>query len=98
MQSLSVLTAQGTTWGGVQIKRDTWYPQARNCECCKGFIFGCKTEACEKRGECMCSGTPAPAAEGEAKSNKPTEGGKEEGAVAELAEKAADLKVSEGAE
>lgn len=79
------------------IKRDTWYPQARNCECCKGFIFGCKTEVCEKRGECQCSGTPAPAAEAAAADGdaKKDEGKKEGGAAAELSEKAAELKISE---
>lgn len=38
-----------------QIIKDTWYPQARNCSCCKGFIFGCETEICVNLGKCTCS-------------------------------------------
>eukprot|EP00238_Polyblepharides_amylifera_P008968 CAMPEP_0196583550 /NCGR_PEP_ID=MMETSP1081-20130531/43899_1 /TAXON_ID=36882 /ORGANISM="Pyramimonas amylifera, Strain CCMP720" /LENGTH=169 /DNA_ID=CAMNT_0041904475 /DNA_START=247 /DNA_END=756 /DNA_ORIENTATION=+ len=41
-----------------QIRRDTWYPQARECVCCKGFINGCETPACAAKGECACASTP----------------------------------------
>ena len=43
----------------LQIKKDTWYPDARDCKCCKGFVFGCTTTACEARGECNCKNPDA---------------------------------------
>lgn len=82
------------------IKKDTWYAHARNCTCCKGFVFGCKVEECEKRGECGCSAAPAvlatetTATEGEAKDAAASTG---EGAdkVDTLSDATANLKVSE---
>jgi len=38
-----------------QILRDTWYPQARNCACCKGFIYGCSEPICSSLGKCVCT-------------------------------------------
>ena len=45
-----------------QIKKDTWYPEARDCKCCKGFVFGCTTDACVARGECNCKNPESSAA------------------------------------
>ncbi|CAM9160945.1 unnamed protein product [Choristocarpus tenellus] len=31
---------------------DTWYPDSRNCTCCKGYKYGCKNPACAEAGLC----------------------------------------------
>eukprot|EP00240_Pyramimonas_obovata_P003895 CAMPEP_0118937576 /NCGR_PEP_ID=MMETSP1169-20130426/23168_1 /TAXON_ID=36882 /ORGANISM="Pyramimonas obovata, Strain CCMP722" /LENGTH=372 /DNA_ID=CAMNT_0006881249 /DNA_START=322 /DNA_END=1440 /DNA_ORIENTATION=+ len=49
----------------LQIKKETWYANARNCTCCKGFVYGCTTPACAAQEECTCS-KPLAAGEGEA--------------------------------
>lgn len=33
---------------------DKWYPKYQNCECCKGFVYKCKGEACQNLGQCFC--------------------------------------------
>ena len=33
---------------------DKWFPLYRDCECCKGFVFNCKGEACADLGQCYC--------------------------------------------
>jgi hypothetical protein len=38
-----------------QIKKETWYADARNCTCCKGFVYGCTTPVCAAQEECTCS-------------------------------------------
>lgn len=40
----------------MQIKKETWYADARNCTCCKGFVYGCTTTpVCAAQEECTCS-------------------------------------------
>ena len=34
------------------IKSQEFYQNSINCECCKGFIYGCLTEQCKNRGRC----------------------------------------------
>merc|ERR1719197_1049106 len=36
-------------------KKEHWFPKAMDCECCKGYIFGCKTPACVANEICKCS-------------------------------------------
>merc|ERR1712054_437494 len=36
-------------------KKEEWYPAARNCECCKGYIYGCSDQTCLSLGICGCS-------------------------------------------
>ena len=33
----------------------TWYALAKDCTCCGGFIYGCKTDLCQSLGVCSCS-------------------------------------------
>ena len=33
---------------------DKWFPMYRDCECCKGFVYNCKGEACVDLGQCYC--------------------------------------------
>ena len=33
---------------------DKWLPMYRDCECCKGFVYNCKGEACVDLGQCYC--------------------------------------------
>ena len=33
---------------------DKWYPKYKDCECCKGFVYKCKGEACQSLGQCYC--------------------------------------------
>lgn len=33
---------------------DKWYPNYKDCECCKGFVYKCKGTACESLGQCYC--------------------------------------------
>jgi hypothetical protein len=33
---------------------ERWYPNYKNCECCKGFVHKCKGIACENLGVCYC--------------------------------------------
>ncbi|CAN0370519.1 unnamed protein product, partial [Hapterophycus canaliculatus] len=35
--------------------KDTWFPKARDCACCKGYVYGCTSEICESIGQCTCS-------------------------------------------
>ncbi|CAM9632318.1 unnamed protein product, partial [Ectocarpus sp. 13 AM-2016] len=35
--------------------RDTWFPKARDCTCCKGFVYGCTADICDSMGQCTCS-------------------------------------------
>lgn len=30
-------------------KSQEWYPSSCDCQCCRGFIFGCKTATCKER-------------------------------------------------
>ncbi len=33
---------------------DKWIPKYKDCECCSGFVYKCKGEACLSLGECYC--------------------------------------------
>ena len=33
---------------------DKWFPMYKDCECCKGFVYNCKGEACVDLGQCYC--------------------------------------------
>ena len=33
---------------------DKWMPKYKDCECCSGFVYKCKGEACSSLGECYC--------------------------------------------
>ena len=33
---------------------EKWFPKFKNCECCKGFVFKCKGNACQYLGACYC--------------------------------------------
>ncbi|CAN0293840.1 unnamed protein product, partial [Laminaria digitata] len=35
--------------------KDTWFPKARDCTCCKGYVYGCTSDICESMGQCTCS-------------------------------------------
>eukprot|EP01115_Flamella_aegyptia_P005736 TRINITY_DN24052_c1_g1_i1.p1 TRINITY_DN24052_c1_g1~~TRINITY_DN24052_c1_g1_i1.p1 ORF type:complete len:166 (+),score=23.65 TRINITY_DN24052_c1_g1_i1:60-557(+) len=35
-------------------KKDEWYPASRNCNCCNGYIYGCKDQTCNSLGVCGC--------------------------------------------
>jgi len=33
---------------------EKWFPKYKDCECCKGFIYKCKGDACLNMGVCYC--------------------------------------------
>jgi hypothetical protein len=33
---------------------EKWYPKYKDCECCKGFVYKCKGDACINMGTCFC--------------------------------------------
>ena len=33
---------------------EKWFPKYKDCECCKGFIYKCKGDACINMGTCFC--------------------------------------------
>ena len=33
---------------------EKWIPKYKDCECCSGFVYKCKGEACSSLGECYC--------------------------------------------
>ena len=33
---------------------DKWYPNYKDCECYKGFVYKCKGTTCESLGQCYC--------------------------------------------
>ena len=33
---------------------DKWYPNYKDCNCCKGFVYKCKGEICADLGQCYC--------------------------------------------
>ena len=33
---------------------DKWLPKYKDCECCHGFVYKCKGEACSALGQCYC--------------------------------------------
>ena len=33
---------------------DKWIPKYKDCECCSGFVYKCKGEACSSLWECYC--------------------------------------------
>ena len=35
--------------------KDTWVASARNCTCCKGFIYACSGQTCVLLGVCFCT-------------------------------------------
>jgi len=35
--------------------KDTWMASARNCTCCKGYVYGCSGETCNALGVCVCT-------------------------------------------
>ena len=34
-------------------REQEWYPSSMNCECCKGYLYGCAAEECKKQGKCL---------------------------------------------
>ncbi|OMJ76497.1 hypothetical protein SteCoe_24119 [Stentor coeruleus] len=34
-------------------REQEWYPSSMNCECCKGYLYGCIAEECKKQGKCI---------------------------------------------
>ena len=36
------------------IDEDKWLPKYKDCECCHGFVYKCKGEACSALGQCYC--------------------------------------------
>ena len=30
-----------------------WHPESRDCECCKGFKYGCKSTQCKNEKQCL---------------------------------------------
>jgi hypothetical protein len=66
VRSFSALsTSSATSCGGAssdaaageaeQELMDTWFPKARHCTCCRGFIHGCAGDICIALGKCTCS-------------------------------------------
>eukprot|EP00752_Nemacystus_decipiens_P012744 g11285.t4 len=39
----------------LQDLKDTWFPKARDCTCCKGYVYGCTADICQMMGQCTCS-------------------------------------------
>ena len=35
--------------------RDTWVAAARDCTCCKGYVYGCTAPTCRALGVCVCT-------------------------------------------
>jgi hypothetical protein len=33
---------------------EKWLPKYKDCECCKGFVYKCKGDACVNMGTCYC--------------------------------------------
>jgi len=33
---------------------EKWFPKFKDCECCKGFVYKCKGNACQYLGACYC--------------------------------------------
>jgi hypothetical protein len=33
---------------------EKWFPKYKDCECCKGFVYKCKGDACVNMGTCYC--------------------------------------------
>jgi hypothetical protein len=33
---------------------EKWFPKYKDCECCKGFVYKCKGNACQYLGACYC--------------------------------------------
>ena len=33
---------------------DKWIPKYKDCQCCHGFVYCCKGEACSSLGQCYC--------------------------------------------
>ena len=33
---------------------DKWIPKYKDCQCCSGFVYRCKGEACSYLGQCYC--------------------------------------------
>ena len=33
---------------------DTWLEKYKDCQCCQGFVYKCKGEACSSLGQCYC--------------------------------------------
>ena len=36
------------------IDEDKWFPKYKDCECCHGFVYKCKGDACSALGQCYC--------------------------------------------
>lgn len=34
-------------------RHSEWYPSSMDCECCKGYVYGCSSEACRKNQKCL---------------------------------------------
>jgi hypothetical protein len=39
---------------GDESDEESWYPKYKDCECCKGFVYKCKGEACSHLKFCVC--------------------------------------------
>ena len=54
-----ILADIGNCWLGKsceyahESKENEWYPESRNCECCRGHKYGCKDNACRRVGVCQ---------------------------------------------
>ena len=35
--------------------KETWFPNHRDCSCCKGYVYACTAEVCVQLGICGCT-------------------------------------------
>eukprot|EP00164_Ancoracysta_twista_P000602 GFYU01000796.1.p1 GENE.GFYU01000796.1~~GFYU01000796.1.p1 ORF type:complete len:187 (+),score=34.38 GFYU01000796.1:46-561(+) len=40
---------------GLYNKENEWFPPAKDCDCCKGYIYGCKGSECLQIKHCTCT-------------------------------------------
>jgi len=36
------------------IDKEDWYPNFKNCSCCKGYVYKCEGSSCQNLGMCFC--------------------------------------------
>lgn len=36
------------------IDKEDWYPDFKNCSCCKGYVYKCEGNSCQSLGMCFC--------------------------------------------
>ena len=39
---------------GDESDEESWYPKYKDCECCQGFVYKCKGDACSHLKFCVC--------------------------------------------